>query len=837
MRIVKRSVALVALMGLVAFAGCGGNDGSSPLPNAQTGPVVTTILITAPVGPLQVGATFALVVEVRDQTGAAMTGKTLTWASVNTEVATVSSAGIVTARGPGATTVSATVDGKTGSVNITVAPAPVFAVAISPLTAPVIAGEVTPLAVVVTDRDGKVLIGRRVTWSSSNALVGTVDGSGRLTARSPGITTVMAMSEGVSGALAVTVTPPEGSVAPTITSIVPATVAPGATATLTGTGFLSIANTAVTVAGVSAAVLTTTPTEMTIAVPVVGLPCQSTQPVPVIVATVGGSATTSHPLAVARTRSLAVGESFVTAASGDIGCNELSAGGSYLVSVFNSSNAASSTVRFELRGSAGGPLASRLPAGGAITIDGTASRSVASTSAKDQAHLDRLDDDLALLRRLGAPRRGRLAPSYSRSAMSPVPLTVGATAPIKFHYSTCTAAGISTITARVVFVGNHSVVLEDVAAPLAGMIDADLIAMAQEFEAISYPLLLNFGDPLARDRYTDANGRILMLFTPKVNAIGTNLLGFVSACDLYPVSQDPAVAGSNEAEIFYAPTVTDTTTGSTALSGRSQWRRQMPATMIHEAKHVTSYAERLSRDATVFEQVWLEEATAQLASEMFGRAIHGNTWRGDATYRATLWCESRPTTAGCADGVIAMTNHIDYLANYLQTFETKSILSGAEDSDIYGSSWLFARWLVDTYGGSDEGAFLRQLVQTGTLAGTANVEAVSGRRFAQLLAEFTLMVAADNVPNIAGPYVEPSWNLPDVFAGYAELGSRPPAPLAMRQSTGGALSVSGRNVKGGGGVLLRIGPVAGTQLLELKSTLTAPLGTASPVGLGVVRVE
>jgi hypothetical protein len=130
-------------------------------------------------------------------------------------------------------------------------------------------------------------------------------------------------------------------------------------------------------------------------------------------------------------------------------------------------------------------------------------------------------------------------------------------------------------------------------------------------------------------------------------------------------------------------------------------------------------------------------------------------------------------------------------------------------------------------------------VQTGTLAGTANVEAVSGRPFPQLLAEFTLMLAADNVPTVSGPYLEPSWNLPDVFAGYAELGTRPPAPLAMRQSTGGTLSVSGRNVKGGGAVLMRIGPVGAgaTQLLELKSTLTAPLAPTSTVGLGVVRVE
>jgi len=834
MRFVTRAVPLVALLA------CGG-DGGSPGPIAPTGPIVTTIVVTAPGIPLQVGGSVTLSAEVRDETGAAMSGKTVTWTSANATVATVTSAGVVTGTGPGTTTISATADNKSGSATVTVAQIPVFAVTIAPLTAPAVAGETTPLTVVVSDRDGKALDGRPVTWSSSVPLVATVDGSGRLVAASPGVTDVTARSEGVTGTLAVTVTPPAGSVAPVITSIEPATLAPGTTASVRGTGFLGTANTAVTVAGISATVLGTTPTELTVAVPAAGLPCRSTQPAPVVVATVGGMATASHPLAVARTRTLAVGESFVTDASGDIGCNELPAGGSYVVSVFNGANATSGTVRYELRGSAGGPLASRLPAGGGISVGESPARSVFHNagSATAQAHLDHLDADLDVLRRLGAPRRSRLAPSYSRAAMPQIPLTIGITVPINFHYSSCTAAGVSPITARVVFIGAHSIVLEDIAGPLAGKIDADLTAMAQEFETISYPLLLNFGNPFARHAGGEANSRILMLFTPKVNAIGSNLLGFVSACDLYPLSQDPSVAGSNEAEIFYARTVTDTTAGSASLNGRSQWRRQMPATMIHEAKHITSYAERLSREATQFEQVWLEEATAQVASELFGRAIRGNTWRGDATYRQTVYCESRPTTAGCADGVIAMTNHFGFLASYLMSFESKSILSGSDDSDIYGSAWLFARWLLDTYGGDDEGAFLRRLVQTGSLSGTANVEAASGRPFPQLLAEFTLMLAADNLPTARGPYAEPSWNLPDIFQGLTELDSRPPAPLAMRQSTGGAIAVSGRNVKGGSAMLMRIGPIAPgvTQLLELKSTPTTPLAATSTVGLGVLRVE
>jgi hypothetical protein len=61
----------------------------------------------------------------------------------------------------------------------------------------------------------------------------------------------------------------------------------------------------------------------------------------------------------------------------------------------------------------------------------------------------------------------------------------------------------------------------------------------------------------------------------------------------------------------------------------------------------------------------------------------------------------------------------------------------------------------------------------------------------------------------------------------------------MRRSTNGTLSVSARNVKGGGAVLVQLDPVVGgtTQLLELKSTPVTPLATTSPVGLAVLRVQ
>src|SRR5258708_950109 len=86
--------------------------------------------------------------------------------------------------------------------------------------------------------------------------------------------------------------------------------------------------------------------------------------------------------------------------------------------------------------------------------------------------------------------------------------------------------------------------------------------------------------------------------------------------------------------------------------------------------------------------MWLEEATAQQASELYGRAIHGNGWKTNAGYQDALFCEVRPSSASCNGATFVMGNHFGFLNDYLQNFETKSILSGIDDYDLYGSSSL-----------------------------------------------------------------------------------------------------------------------------------------------------
>jgi uncharacterized protein YjdB len=840
---------------------CGGGEGTKPPPVVIT-PFVSTVTVLPGVSQVETSETRTLDVEVRDQNGAVMTGKSPSWTSSNPAVATIdASSALVRGVSVGSVTITATVENKSGVAIVNVTPIAVSSVAIAAPGGTLFSGQAVLLTASVKDRNGAVLTGRAVSWSSSNTRVASVDANGNLSALSAGTTTITALSEGISAATSVVVTAPVGTVAPAIAAVSPALLTPGITATINGTNFgATTANNSVFVSGVQGTVLAATPTQLTVALPTSGLPCQSTQPVSVEVTTVAGTATAKQPMTVATQRNLAVGASFMVTASGNIACNELPAVGSYVISVFNASRSVNQNASFELRGSGSGAVASKLSPSDAlrsIEIIGAppARRSVVDPVVAEQAHdhLTRMEREMEIVRQLGSPRNYRrparsasatpgMSPSAPSFAMAPVPTTVGAVASINFHFNSCSLAQSKPVSARVVYVGPRAIVLEDNAGVLAGKIDADLIALAKDFEDVSFPLLLNFGDPLAYDAQTDNNGRIIMLFTPQVNTAGVNLLGFVSSCDFFPPSADPVVSASNLAEIFYARAVTDTSPTNTSLNSRVGWKRQMPSTLIHESKHITSYAERFADPLPALnEQIWLEEATAQLASEMYGRALHGNAWRGNASYFGTLECEVRPTTAGCGGGVFVMGNHFGFLHEFLQGFEQKSILSGTDDNDIYGSSWLFTRWLTDTYGGPDEGTFLRTIVKSVTTAGVDNVTGPSGKTWPELLSQFTLMLATDDLTGIAAPHTETSWNLPAIFAGYNSdfPNSRLAVPLAMRQGTfGSSFLASVSPLRGGGAMLLKLSgtPASSTQLLDLHS-IGAPLSPGSNIGMAVLRIQ
>ena len=840
-----------ALAVAVLVAGCGGS--TEPIQPTIT---VTTVNVTVPSAQLEVAGTQSATIEVRDQNSALVTGRAVTWESSAPTIATVSATGLVTAVAPGSANIIATVDGKRGQASVEVLSPTAVTISLAP-PGQVFPGQTVPIVATLKDRNGAVITGRPIFWQTSVARIATIDTTGALKALAGGTITVTATVDAVSAQLTVVVSPPPGTAAPTVTGIAPTALKPGTIATITGTGFGSTpAENTVEIAGVVVPISAASPTQLTITVPTAGMPCVSAQPVNVNVSTIAGTGTRQHPLTVSTPRALAVGATFTATVGDNAACSELSAAGTYIVSVFNAGTALNQSAAFSLRGAPPGVLAAVAAPGDVLRSINLAAPAAARRVSIDPAaeaarheHLQHLEADAALFRRFGRPRGGALA---SRSAVGgslpaaralPVPLTVGDVTNINFNYNSCSTSRSPVISARVAYVGTKAIVLEDNASPLAGKIDADLIALAQEFETVSYPLLLNFGNPLAWDDSTDHNGRIIMLFTPRVNTAGTNILGFVQLCDLFDPSVDPSVNASNKAELFYARAVTDTTPTSTSLNGRPQWKRQMPATLIHEAKHITANAERFADPRpAINEEVWLEEATAQVASELYGRAIHGNGWRTNSTYTGTLECEVRPGTPACGAGTFVMGNHFIYLADFLQNIESKSILSGSDDNDIYGSSWMFVRWLTDNYATATEGEFLRSIVKAVTTQGVTNVTASSGKAWTELLSQFTLMLAADDLANVSPPHVEQSWNLPGVFAGYnRDLQNPPPAaPLAIRQATFGTSFQAASSLKGGGAMLLKITGTpgaAGTQLLDLRAATGDALPAASKIGIAVLRIQ
>ena len=81
---------------------------------------VASVTVTLPNANLGAGSTMQAVATLRDANNNILTGRTVTWASGNTAFATVSSSGLVAGVAAGATTITATSGGVSGSSNVTV---------------------------------------------------------------------------------------------------------------------------------------------------------------------------------------------------------------------------------------------------------------------------------------------------------------------------------------------------------------------------------------------------------------------------------------------------------------------------------------------------------------------------------------------------------------------------------------------------------------------------------------------------------------------------------------------------------------------------------------------
>ena len=168
-------------------------------------PPVASVSVSPASASLLPTQTAQLTATLLDSIGTVLTGRTVTWSSSSSGVATVNGSGLVTAVAVGSATVTAASEGRSASSSVTVTTVPVASVTVSPASGSLYVGQTVQLTATPRDSAGTPLTGRVVTWSSGSTGVATVNGSGLVTGVGAGSATITAASGGKTGTSAITV--------------------------------------------------------------------------------------------------------------------------------------------------------------------------------------------------------------------------------------------------------------------------------------------------------------------------------------------------------------------------------------------------------------------------------------------------------------------------------------------------------------------------------------------------------------------------------------------------------------------------------------------------------
>jgi len=851
-RRIGRAIRAVGVMacGLTVLHACSGSDISAPLEPANASPL-TQVIGTAVVG-TTLDAPIRL--SVTDAENRVVVGAVVKW---STNDGGILSAGQSVTDSRGVAAVRWTMGTVAGLQTLTATVAglpPVFfgANAVADRAASVsfgndlarltVLGDTLRVATTALDRFGNVVSTPAALTIEGTPAVLAASGNA-FVARSRGTAYIRATVDTASSRLTVLVDPSP----PTITRVSPDTLYPGAAVTIDGIGFPLTADLVnVTIGGVPAIVTKTTAARVE-AVIASTYNCGPTTFQRVNVAVSGETGAADALLRTSTRVSLAKGESANILDVDQVRCTELvnPAGNiraKFMVAVINTSVTAAATSGFELRGAGAGAMAGRI-ATPVLSAPSTAAASASlktptlrgglrnTAAARETGHDHHLEAQRALRARYGSPEPTWRALAKVRGAAplsARAPLALGDTVNMKALYNSCTTG--RDIRARVVYTGTKSVVLEDVSAPRAGQMDDQYRLIGDEFDRVQYPLMQSkVGDPLAMDNAMGGDGRVTMLFTRYVNDSLAGITGYVSACNFYPKG---TFAASNEDEVFYARVASANESGD-------DWRRSMRSTVMHETKHLASFAIRF-RNNTPFEELWLEESTARLSEELYARTFaNGGAWKGNATYQSTVRCE----VLQCDDRPLMMWKHFSVLHQYLRGIDTLTPIGAAANGDFtfYASGWSLVRWAADQYA-TDESTWIKDLVRGGQLTGLANLAQRTGRPAGEMLADWSLAQAVDDLAGFTPARRQltfPSWNVADVFAGLAGTfpGSFVANPLYARAMTFGSFALPVTRLRAFSSSYFTFeGTQSGSQMIELRGENGATLPPTS-LRLAIVRVE
>ncbi|HET9985546.1 MAG TPA: hypothetical protein VFQ38_18235 [Longimicrobiales bacterium] len=294
------------------------------------------------------------------------------------------------------------------------------------------------------------------------------------------------------------------------------------------------------------------------------------------------------------------------------------------------------------------------------------------------------------------------------------------------------------VVARLVYAGSAILLYQDTRAPADGFTAPQLARFGELFDEVLYPLAVaTFGEPSD----IDANGRLIVLLSPAVNAVtpaaecaaGGFLGGFFTGYDLTSTH-----ATSNRGEIFYAA-VPDAGGAVSCSHSVAELERAIPAVFLHELQHLISFSQHVVVRRGPAEAPWLNEALSKVAEEL-----------GSLRYERQAAASARTPGAGPLFPDSARAYILPLLSasyRYLLRTDTSSLTLRTDDDPGLawrGGAWLLLRWLGDQKGQAD---FYRRLEQT-TLTGTANIAAAAGEPFRALFADFSLSLYTDSLPGL-----------------------------------------------------------------------------------------
>ncbi|MCC7003895.1 MAG: Ig-like domain-containing protein [Gemmatimonadaceae bacterium] len=193
---------------LLALGACTAGDRSdAPTGNSNDRQVMVVRVLPESTS-VVVGANLFFSADVRDDRGQQVVNVGVAWSSSDTTIATVDTMGAVRVRGTGNAEIRAVSHGKGGVSRLLSSPIPVAAVSVTPSISTIQSGTGATLIARVLSASDSVLLGRAVTWGSSDPAIASVDAAGNVSANAIGSAVIRATSEGTLGLATVNVVAP-----------------------------------------------------------------------------------------------------------------------------------------------------------------------------------------------------------------------------------------------------------------------------------------------------------------------------------------------------------------------------------------------------------------------------------------------------------------------------------------------------------------------------------------------------------------------------------------------------------------------------------------------------